>query len=313
MPKVSTKRPKAAKVYKTYAKLQGLIRSFAKGDFPLLAIVGRPGLSKTETILHTMEDHKKSYLLLRGRVTPIELFEECFWASDDRYNEGKDGKRKEDDPPQPIVIDDADNLLSQPLCREYVKGLTETKKYRKLAWRSRTVLNIPVNEFHTSSPVCIIANAWNETDHILQAIESRAEFAYFDPAWDEVYRYVCGWFWDQKIADYVFDNLDKLKQPDIRLFMKAWYRKKARNPDLPWQELIDEHFDDKIGIVVRKLLADGSFPSNKKRAEEFVKLTGASDRTFYNRMREILAHAPEAGITRQEVARTRPPVEERPF
>jgi hypothetical protein len=310
MPKASTARPKSATVFKSYHKLQALVASFIKGDFPLVAIVGRPGLSKTESLAVALQKAKqdKKCLILKGRVSPIELFEACYVFKD-----------------KPIIMDDADNLLSQPLCREYVKALTETKKYKLMAWRTRTPLNIPENEYHTSSPVCIIANAWNSADPIMQAIESRAEFVYFDPPWSEVYEYVGTWFWDQEIYDYVHKKLDRLKAPDIRLFIKAWNRKKANNPHLHWQEIFDDHLDDEVGQIVRELLADRSFDERPKgsgrgnsgRAEAFTERTthltkngkGMDRKTFYNRMKTVVVgYRPK----RKRLSHTTPPVERKP-
>jgi len=51
--------PEGALVVHTYAEFEEYIRLFAKGDFDLLLVIGRPGVSKSQTVKRALEgiDH----------------------------------------------------------------------------------------------------------------------------------------------------------------------------------------------------------------------------------------------------------------
>jgi hypothetical protein len=204
-----------------------------------------------------------------------------------------------------------------------VKALTETDKYKRLAYGTKTKIleeeRVP-KFFWTSSPVCLIANYWRSGDAIFRALESRAEFIYFDPDWAEVYREVGTWFWDQEIFDYVWERLETLKKPDMRLFVKAHNRKKAGLAKMDWRKLIDDHIDDHVddhvddalGLAVRRLLDDQSYESNDARAKAFIRETEAHRSTFYRRLAQIRRYRPLEKPPRIVLTHTAPPVEPRP-
>lgn len=296
MPRRSTKCPENANVVATYAQFEELIAAFIGNHFDLLVIVGRPGLSKSQSLRTAIGDAQ--HLLVKGRKSALDFYTSLYIHKD-----------------LPIVLDDADDLMGNKLCREYVKALTETDAFKRLDWGTKTKVldheNVPAY-FWTESKVCIITNFWSSNDAVFQALESRAEFLYFDPDWNEMYRYVGNWFWDQEIYDYVHERIDVLRQPDARLFVKAFNRKRAGMKQLDWRQLIDDYCDDSHGIAVRELLDDDSFPHNTARAEAFCERTGASRPTFYRRKADIKRYRPSSVIPRIILEHSDQPVTERP-
>lgn len=290
---IESAKPTASTTITKYIEFQELISKFVRGHFPLLAIVGRPGLSKSQTLKAAIGD--RQCLIVKGRKSPIDFYEDVFVHLD-----------------EPIILDDADNLMSQRLCREYVKALTETDTYKRLDYGTKTPLLTAPKFFHTQSPVCIITNSWNSKDSVMEAIESRAEFVFFEPNWSEVYGQSAKWFWDQEIFDYVHERLSILKQPDCRIFVKAYNRKKAKMKNLHWQRLIDDHCDDEKGLVIRQLLDDDTYSSNTARAEEFCTTTGADRATFYRRLKDIRRYRPKLPVRRLTLRNTEPPHQDRP-
>ena len=204
----SHRPPKGATVEKTYDGLEELLRAFAGGSIPLLVIVGRSGLIKSRRVREAVKG--QNVLVVRGRKSALDFYTDLYAFKD-----------------LPVILDDANDLMSQSLCREYVNALTETDQYKRLDYGTKTKIleeeGVP-KFFWTTSPVCLIANQWNSHDPIFRALESRAEFIFFAPDWSEVYREVGKWFWDQEIYDYVWERLDVLKEPDVRLFVKAFNR-----------------------------------------------------------------------------------------
>lgn len=288
--------PKGATVVRTYEALRELLVAFAAGHIPLLVIIARPGLGKSRLVQQAVKGKKA--LIIKLRKSGLDFYTDLYGAKD-----------------VPVVLDDADNLLGQPLCREYVKALTETDKYKRLAYGTKTKIleeeGVP-KSFYTTSSVCLIANRWNSRDAIFHALESRAEFIYFDPDWSEVYREVGAWFWDQQIYDHVGDRLGDLKEPDMRLFVKAYNRKKAGLSTMDWRKLIDDYMDDALGLEVRRLMDDTTFKSNTDRAQTFTDKTGANRATFYRRLAQIRRYRPQVLHDRIILEHSAPPVEARP-
>ncbi len=290
MPRRRADRPSQAVRVQTYDEFQELIRAFAEGHLSLLVVLGRPGLSKSKSVAAAIEE--KECLLLKGKVSDIRLYCDLYHHRD-----------------QPVICDDADRLLGDRSCRSYLKALTETDEYKRLDYNTATRVleagNVP-RFFWTKSPVCIITNAWNSEDPIFQALESRAEFIEFAPTWAEVYRQVGTWFWDQEIFDYVWERLPMLREPDCRLFTRAWRRKQANLEHMDWQRLIDDHLDDMDSIIVSELMNDESFANNTARAKRFVESCGKDRATFYRRRAKILSYGPRENVERILLSRTSP-------
>jgi hypothetical protein len=288
--------PEDATVEKTYDGMEELLSAFAAACIALLVVVGRPGLGKSRRVREAVKGREA--LVVRGRKSALDFYTDLYAFQD-----------------LPVILDDADDLMSQRLCREYVNALTETDRYKRLDYGTKTSIleeeRVP-RFFWTASPVCLIANHWSSHDPMCRALESRAEFVYFDPDWSEVYREVGKWFWDQEIYDYVWERLDVLREPDVRLFVKAYNRKKAKLPKLDWRKLVDAHVDDGLGLAVRRLMDDPSFSSNKARAAAFNEETGADRATFYRRLRQIRRYRPTAKPPRIVLGRAAPPDEPRP-
>lgn len=292
---MKTTVPDHATKLKTYKAFGEIVRSFAEGKTDLLVIVGPPGLSKSQTLKRSVAD--TDALLIKGHSTPMKFYELAYYAKD-----------------QPIILDDVNTLLSNKLNQEYVRALTETDKYKKIQYSTSSKafdkLGIP-QHFWTESGVCIITNWWEESA-LFTALESRAEFFVLDFSWAEVHREVGTWFWDQEIYDYVAAKIPQLRQPDMRIYMKAWKRKKAGLKHLPWQDVIDEHIATGNHQVVREYLADGRFKSDRKRAEDFVANGFANSiQTFYTLAHEVRRWQ-EGAVPKIKLGRKQPPVEARP-
>lgn len=178
-------------------------------------------------------------------------------------------------------------------------------------------------EFWTTSPVCIIRNVWDSTDHINQAIESRGTVIVFEPTWAEAYTYIGEWFWDQEIYDYLWEKMPLLREPDIRLVRKAHDTKMSNIPGLPWKSVIDQHIADHAHILVAEYLAKDiqNFGSEEQRIDAWIAAVKARDpkaaasratwHRYKNEIEDFMfsARRPERII----LDRDSPPEERRPF
>jgi hypothetical protein len=290
---MKTTVPDHATKLKTYKAFGEIVRSFAEGKTDLLVVCGPPGLSKSQTLKHATEG--TDALLVKGHVTPLRFYELAYHARN-----------------KPIVLDDVNQFMSNKLNQEYVRALTETDQLKKLEYQTSSkafeALGIR-KKFETSSGVCIITNWWEDSP-LFAALESRAEFFVLDFSWAEVHREVGKWFWDQEVYDYVGEKIPQLRQPDMRLYMKAWKRKVAGLKYLPWREVIDEHIATGNHQVVREYLADPKYKSDRKRAEDFVENGFAkSIQTFYSLAHEVRRWN-EGAVPKIKLTRKNRPVEE---
>lgn len=335
--------PESAHIIRDYATLQKIAASFAEGKVKLLVVLGGPGKGKSQMIEQAMEDRLPTSieqfmanfklsmasiligpdpdaepiaplprsgpgLFIKGDISPISFHIKVHQHLD-----------------QPICIDDADDVFANPRLRERIKHLTETdqhklQEYSKLS-KELIAANVP-ERFWTSSPVCIIRNIWDSSDSINQAIESRGMFIVFEPTWDEVYQYIGTWFWDQEIYDYLREMLPLLREPDVRIVVRAYETKLADIPGFPWQKVIDNH----IAEPAHRLMADFlrrpvvEFGGEEQRIAAWISAVKAVDpnaaasRAKWHRDKKavealLVSHRPERVL----LARDGPPLQRRPI
>lgn len=333
--------PEAAHIVREYATLKEIAEKFAAGDIKLLILLGGPGKGKGQIVKRAMQAQAPTNdeqflqaftvtmanilarldpdaiqqpdppnlgpcLYVKGGISPISFHIAAYRHRD-----------------APICIDDADAFFADARLREQTKHITETDKYKVMAHRtlSKELIaeGVP-QEFWTSSPVCIIRNVWDSADSINQAIESRGTVIVFEPTWDEAYSYIGGWFWDQEIYDYLWEQMPLLREPDIRLVRKAYDLKLASIEGLPWQSVIDGHIADPAHLLVGDFLTKDieQFGSEERRIEAWIAAVkgrdpgAAASRATWHRLKnevEFAGRRPERII----LERSSPPAEIRPF
>ena len=95
----------------------------------------------------------------------------------------------------------------------------------------------------------------------------------------------------QEIYDYIYERLDALREPDVRIAVKAYNRKVQNLPFLPWQEVIDNYLDDDIGLAVRQIMRDTTLKTTQEKVEVFRAITGKDRATYYRETRHSGIHA----------------------
>jgi hypothetical protein len=99
---------------------------------------------------------------------------------------------------------------------------------------------------------------------------------YFDPTWEEVYRYIGEWFWDQEVYDYLWERMPLLKEPSIRPLAKAYELKLARSTIFDWRTMIDAHIADKSLLLVSDYLR-AEYSSETERINSWIKTVKSVD------------------------------------
>ena len=198
--------PESAHIVREYATLKNVAQAFAAGKIKLLILLGGPGKGKGKIVKRAMQaqapTHDDEFIqalsqslenilahlapaavpqphppnlgpgwYFKGYISPISLHIGAYKHRD-----------------APVCIDDADAFFADAQLRERTKHLSETDKYKLQAHRTLSkdlIAESVPQEFWTTSPVCIIRNVWDSTDHINQAIESRGTVIVFEPTLGE--------------------------------------------------------------------------------------------------------------------------------
>src|SRR5262245_32828462 len=110
------KVPEGARRIRTFAELESYLADFASLKEPFLWVVGRPGLSKSESIKKATGG-RKVLLVAGGHLTPFSFFCLCYkWRG------------------CAIILDDAEHFLDNPLGTKLVAALSETVPAKRMNW-----------------------------------------------------------------------------------------------------------------------------------------------------------------------------------
>lgn len=252
--------PEGAVTVTTYKEYEKYLRGFARGAFPFLWIVGRPGICKSRSIERALGG-QPVYHLRAGQITPIVFHMRC-WGSLHL----------------PIVLDDAENLADVPVGAKQISALGEHEGEKEMQYATAgTYLQkhgVPAT-FTTRSRLCVIANRW--TPH--GALQSRAMLVHFDPRPREIHLQVGTFFKNQKVYDWIGSVLHLIAGLDVRMYNKACQMEAA---GLDWKEWIRETYcHDATTHIVQEIEADATFTTRKAREERFKNLTGQSRATYH--------------------------------
>jgi hypothetical protein len=271
--------PKNAVTVSTYAEFDRFAGAFAEGHFNLLIVLGGPGLSKTRLMRKAVGP---SACCIEGHVTPFGVYR-LLWQYKDR----------------PIVLDDADSLFLNAEGIRLMKAMCQTEAVKRISWHSdnRTLKeeDIP-REFETRSKVAIVANQWCPKSADVEALEDRGHILLFRPSALEVHRKTAEWFWDQEIFDFFAAHLGLITEPSMRHYLAAWELMQA---GMDWKTLILSRFISGPTLLVAKLKADPSFPSEKARVEAFIDAGGGCRTTYFDHARRlnVLEEVPRIVLT----------------
>ena len=254
----------------TYADLKRFAQAFADGHLNLLILTGPPGVGKTRATAAAMP----GACLVDGNTTAFGLYL--------RLWEGRD---------QPVVIDDVDGLHRDRSAVRLLKALCATEPIKTLAWNSdaRTLASEDIpRRFTTTSKVAIIANDWSRLNIDVAALEDRGHVVHFDPSAIEVHTQAATWFRDQEVFDYVAAHLHLLEQPSFRLYVRAVELKQA---GMDWRSSVLAMCLSGTLLVVAKLKADQSFPTEEERAKAFVAGGHGCRATYFNLAKKLRPNA----------------------
>ena len=101
----------------TYERLDEYLRTFAKGHFHLMILVGAGGLAKSRSVRTVLSDGEACWI--EGNATPFGMYAKLYRHRD-----------------QFVVIDDVDALYADRSGVRLLKCLCQTEEEKAVAWHS---------------------------------------------------------------------------------------------------------------------------------------------------------------------------------
>ena len=189
----------------------------------------------------------------------------------------------------PVVLDDLDRLYADSDCVRLLKPLCNTVAEKQLHWLTNLTMNdgqIP-SSFKTSSGVILIANEWKSLNPNVRALEDRAIILHFCPSNTEIHKDVGRWFDDSDVYCFLGELLHLIPELSMRHYSKGSQLRRAGFTD--WrQSLLQMMIADHRTVCVLHLQHESAIVSERERATQFMRITGASRATYY-RIKSALA------------------------
>jgi hypothetical protein len=260
-------RPDRALYVTTYEKLEDYLGAFAAGHLNVVILVGERGLAKSRTVRAILNG---SACWIEGNATPFGMYEKLY-----RYRH------------QFVVIDDVDSLYADKSGVRLLKCLCQTEDEKALAWHSDArrleKCSIP-REFSTRSRTIIICNDWKTLNRNVAALEDRGHVLVFQPSALEVHRKAAEWFADQEIYAWFGENLHRIFEPSLRLYVRARELKAA---GMDWTDALAVEAENPRARLAQEILSSPSFESTSQRLHAFVRQGGGCRATFFNYQRRL--------------------------
>ncbi|HLX61014.1 MAG TPA: hypothetical protein VKX17_07000 [Planctomycetota bacterium] len=258
----------------TYAELWRICDVFTighNGHFThFLIIIGAPGIGKS-----TYFEKAAGCAYFRGEVSPVGLYELAFRHKD-----------------EPLIIDDADNILTDDKVVNLLKVFMNDREKKKLDWAKQNSAlekaGIP-KQFETKSRLCIIVNELPRiTDLNNKAVLDRAKLVVFEPTVQEVHKYVGTWFAEKDVYDFIGNNLFRVTHPHCRWYTKALDEKRS-NAD--WRKWLLTQWADKDENPYLPVIASilNSHAAGREQVQAWRKMTGLNRSLFYLEKKKYLA------------------------
>jgi hypothetical protein len=260
-------RPEQARYLATYEQLRHYVRAFAAGHLNLVILVGERGLAKSRTLRAAL---RGEVCWIEGNATPFGIYEKLYRHRD-----------------QFVVLDDVDSLYADRSGVRLLKSLCQTEEEKAVSWHSdarRLEKHGIPREFTTKSKTAIVCNDWKTLDRNVAALEDRGHVLVFRPEAAEVHRQAAEWFDDEEIYRWFGANLHRVREPSLRLYVRARELKAA---GLDWTAVLPAEAENRRARLAAAILSSRSYRSTAERVEAFIRQGGGCRATFFNYQRRL--------------------------
>jgi hypothetical protein len=191
-----------------------------------MMVLGRAGTGKSELITaaltRTFGPQGQGWMLVKQGTQPASAHQILYEAND-----------------KPLYLDDPKKVFAQPIGRDWLLDLLESKRERVVDYGTKEMRHKGVGRLVTRSPVIISSNTYISPESDLgAAIRSRLEPEDFNPSGLQVHLYSASWFWHQPVYDKIAEYLPHIPNLTCRLYVRCW-EEERRDPH-GWETLIHQ-------------------------------------------------------------------------
>jgi hypothetical protein len=274
----------------TYSELETYIRQWRK-HLDLIIIEGWGGTGKTELVKKVWSHGDDVNVDTKGgRLSGWSLYKKLYETPDGDF-----------------CIDDVDQLWNEKDAVSVLKAASDTGTVKTISWHTRNPEiksgEIP-DHFDTTSKFLFISNKWKLNDPNARAFANRGVMLKFHPTHQEVHRAAGEWFTDKEVYQWFGENGHYCREPNFRDYKTASKLRQTGAIEFRAHMLREWDVDESDVIVVE--LAQSGLPA-REQEREFVRRTGKSRATFFNRRTALGLSRSYAGKEYRERQRqTRP-------
>jgi hypothetical protein len=183
-----------------------------------------------------------------------------------------------------------DSLYADKSGIRLLKCLCQTEDEKRVAWhtdaRSLEKHGVP-REFVTRSRVVIICNDWKTLNRNVAALQDRGHVLVFQPSAAEVHRQAGEWFKESEIYAWFGANLDRMREPSFRHYVRARELKAA---GMDWTEVLAVDAENRRARLAAEILASDAYHSTMDKVRAFVQQGGGCRATFFNYIPYVVHH-----------------------
>jgi hypothetical protein len=132
--------------------------------------------------------------------------------------------------------------------------------------------------------VAILSNDWRTLSKNVAALEDRGHVVFFEPSPAEVHAQAGTWFDNPEIYAWLAANPHRIRQPSLRIYMRARELKAA---GMNWTEILERENENRRERLAAELLGSSAYNSMEAQAAAFVAKGGRCRATFYNYRRKL--------------------------
>lgn len=289
------------------AVVRDRVRGVARGYCHGLYLFGRPGTSKTHTVIKTLKDDGVGHYHQLGHLTPIGLFE-LLEEQHDRV----------------VVLDDVSHIFSDKKALQILLAALGTQRDGQRARIVRYRRQGYVAEIRFTGGLVCISNLHLDQSPLLEAVKSRVHYIKHDPSDEQIAALMLcvaaqGWPAGQpeltpaecrEVAEFL---IAESRKRDARLDMRLLVDKafpdylqwRAGDTEVHWKDLVRATMEERL-VELQYTSAESMSRHGRKQVEhqvvrqitetyrttadrlaEWKARTGKSERAFYRRLREI--------------------------
>lgn len=227
-------------IIKTYLELEEFVEMFRRQNADLIIIKSRAGLGKTSLLKKKMGS-RKNWVYANTHSTPLKTYLELHDKID-----------------LPVVFDDIDSILSNPIMISLLKSLADTSQIKELHYHSTTKLLKDVPEsFETKSNCCLLLNDFDTRNTTLLPLIDRAFFLDFRPSREEILEKMREInkerFKNNEVFGFIEANYKVIREDDftLRIFVKGvqLYQDNLQKWKERFMEMVE--FDEKLILYIQ--------------------------------------------------------------